>query len=373
MRVDFYRYESTKETYSLVSDVLDQEAENQVELLEEEFASYIGSEYALATSSGTGALHLAMLSLDLKRGDKVVCSVNAHPSVPEVVRHFDAEPIFIDVDIDSFNIDLDKLEEYLEQNIAKKLKGVIITHIAGQCVDLSRVYSMAKKYDIKVVEDASEALGATYNGEKIGSLEADIVCFNFSNHLKKNACNGGMLVTNSKELIDRARLLNSHGLKQDKNSLNYIYDVVDIGFEYTMGELDAAYFRAYISEFDKNISRVKAIAKRYNEALDGVDHITIPFASSDEHPYSLYIIKVDKNRDSFAKELDEEGVEVGVHYIPLHFLSYYKNKYNLKINNFPNALKIFQKIMSLPIYPYMSDEEVEFVIKKVKLVASTRV
>ncbi len=373
MKVDFYRYESTRETYSLVSDVLDLEASEQVAKLEEEFASYIGAKYAIATSSGTGALHLAMLSLDLKRGDKVVCSVNAHPNVPEVVRHFDAEPIFIDVDTDTFNIDLDKLEEYLEQNSAKKLKAVMVTHVGGQSVDLHRLYKIAKEYDVKVVEDASEALGATFNGDMIGSLDADIVCFNFSNHLKKNACNGGMLVTSSDELMQRARLLSSHGIKKDQGFLSYIYDVTDIGFEYTMGELDAAYFRAYVADLDKNLSRIKSIATRYNEALKDVEHITLPAARSDEHPYSLYIIKVDKNRDSFARELKEEGVEVGVHYIPLHLLSYYKNKYNLKINNFPNALKIFQKVMSLPIHPYLSNEEVEFVIKKVKLVASTRV
>lgn len=373
MKVAFCRYESSREAHSNVSDVLDGEEMNQVTELESEFASYIGADYALATSHGTSALHLAMLALDLKRGDKVVCSVNAHPKVPEVVRHFDAEPIFIDIDPQSYNINLDKLEAYLEDNRAKKLKAVIVTHVAGQCVDLDRLYRMATIYDVKIVEDASEALGATYKGDKIGSTGADITCFNFSSHLKKDVCNGGMLVTNSQEIMERAKLLSSHGMTREEDSLEYIYDVIDIGFDYSMSQLDAAYIRAQIKEQDKNLKRVQEIAQMYNKAFDGVNHITIPKPLSDEHPYSLYIIKVDKNRDSFALELRKQGVEVGVHYIPLHFLSYYKHKYSLKVNNFPVALTTYQQVMSLPIYAGMQDKEVQYVIDKIKSVASTRV
>lgn len=373
MKVAFCRYESSREAHSNVSDVLDQEDISQVEELEEEFASYIGVDYALATSHGTSALHLAMLALDLKRGDKIVCSVNAHPNVPEVVRHFDAEPIFIDIDPQSYNINLDKLEAYLEENSAKKLKAVIVTHVAGQCVDLERLYAMAKRFDVKIVEDACEALGATYKGEKIGSTGADITCFNFSSHLKRDICNGGMLVSNSQDIVERAKLLRSHAMKRDEDSLEYIYDVVDIGFDYSMSQLSAAYIRAQIKEQDKNLQRIKEIAQMYNKALEGVEHVTIPKPKNEDHPYSLYIIKVDKNRDSFALELKKQGVEVGLHYIPLHFLTYYKNKYSLKVNNFPVALTTYQQVMSLPIYASMEDKEVQYVIEKIKAVASTRV
>lgn len=372
MKVAFYKYESSREAHSNVSDVLDGENIDQVKELEEEFASYVDAEYALASSHGTAALHLAMLALDLKRGDKVVCSVNAHPSVPEVVRHFDAEPVFIDIDAQTYNINLDKLEAYLEDNKAKKLKAVIVTHVAGLCVDLDRLYSMATIYDVKIVEDASEALGATYKGKKIGSTGADITCFNFSSHLKKDVCNGGMLVSNSEEIITRARLLSSHAMVRDEDSLEYVYDVTDIGFDYSMSQLDAAYIRAKIGEQDANLARVQEIAQMYNKALDGVNHISIPKTNA-EHPYSLYIIKVDKNRDSFALELKKHGVEVGLHYIPLHFLSYYKHKYLLKVNNFPVALTTYQQVMSLPIYPSMQNKEVQYVIDKVKAVAATRV
>lgn len=373
LTIPFSKYESTRETHSNVSDVLDAEDIRQVQQLQDEFASYIGVKFALATSHGTSALHLAMLALDLKRGDKVVCSVNAHPNVPEVVRHFDAEPVFVDIDPDSYNINLDKLEIYLSSNESKKLKAVILTHIAGACVDLDRVYKMAKIYDVKIVEDASDALGATYNGKKIGSTGANITCFNFSPHLKKNVCNGGMLVTNDDEIMERASLLANHAISRDEDALEYIYNVTDIGNDYSLSELNAAYIRAQVSEQDKNIARQQEIAKMYSDALVGVDHIQTPSMEHEEHPFSLYIIKIDKNRDSFAVALREKGIGTGLHYIPLHLLTYYKSKYSLRVNDFPVALRAYQQVLSLPIYASMSDKDVKTVIDQIKKIAKTRV
>ena len=374
MKIPFSKYINGVEAHSNVSDVLDGEDINQVEELENEFASYVGADYALATSHGTDALHLAMLALDLKRGDKVVCSVNAHPNVPEVVRHFDAEPIFIDIDETSYNINLDLLENYLVDNRSKKLKAVIVTHIAGNTVDLDRLYSIAKIYDVKIVEDACDALGATYKGKKIGSTGADITCFDFSSHLKKNVCNGGMLVTNNEDIVERAKLLRNHGItKNEDAALEYIYEVIDIGNDYSMSDLNAAYIRSQVSHQDISIKRHREIAAMYNKALASVEHITIPEITNDEHPFSLYIIKIDKNRDSFAVELKDEGIEAGLHYIPLHLLSYYKSKYSLRVNDFPVALRAYQQVLSLPIYASMEDKDVKFVCDKIKKIAKTRV
>jgi len=182
-----------------------------------------------------------------------------------------------------------------------------------------------------------------------------------------------MLVSDDDEIIERAKLLRRHAIVRDEDALQYIYDVVDIGNDNTMSELSAAYIRAQIKKQDSNIKRQQEIAKVYSDALASTEHITIPDMSNEEHPFSLYIIKVDKNRDSFALELKKVGVECGLHYIPLHLLSYYKSKYSLKINSFPIALKKFQQVLSLPIYASMSDEEVKFVCQKVKQIAKTRV
>ncbi len=359
-----------------IKEVLSLSSESKIEKLEKDFAKYVGSEFALTTSSGTGALHLSMTAIDLKRGDKIICSVNAFPNVPEVVRHFDAEPIFADIDIDDFNIDLDALEEILSKNRSKKLKGAIINHVGGQPTDLDRLYEIAQKYNILIIEDASEALGATYNGQRIGSTGADITTFSFNPHLRESVSNGGMLVTDNEELNDRAKLLRNHAIvSQEWNkdgSLGYIYDVVDIGLKYDMSELEAAFNHAQLQKVDKAIKRRQEIAKIYDKELEGTPHITLPVKKR-EHTYQLYIIKIDKNRDSFARELVKRGVYVGLHYIPLHLLNYYKQKYNLRVNDFPNALRNYQQILSIPIHAKMSDEDVYYVIEQIKEVAKTRV
>ena len=373
MEVPFHRQESGVTEHDHIADVLDGYDVDYVEQLEDNFAGYIGADYAIATSSGTGALHLAMLALDLKRGDKVICSVNAFPSVPEVVRHFDAEPTFIDIDPITYNIDLDKLESYLQDNASRKLKAVIVSHIAGQCVDLERLYNIAKIYDVKIVEDAADALGSTFNGDKIGATGADITCFSFSPHLKNSICNGGMMVTNDEDIMNRAKLLRNHAMVVNEDGLDYIYDIIDIGNKYTMSQLDAAYIGAQLEKQDANIKRQREIAQMYNDALKGTPHITLPSLDNEDHSFSLYIIEVDKNRDSFAREMESNGIKTALHYIPLHLLSYYKTKYMLRVNDFPIALKTFQKVLSIPIFAAMSNEEIKYVTDTIKKIAKTRV
>jgi dTDP-4-amino-4,6-dideoxygalactose transaminase len=372
MQIPFYKIDIGTKEQQRIADVLKGDAFYAVEDLEANFESYIGASYAVSTSSGTGALHLAMLAIDLKRGDRVLCSVNAYPAVPEVVRHFDAEPTFIDIDEATYNIDLDKLENYLEDNQSKKLKAVIVSHIAGQPMDLERLYNIARIYNIKIIEDASDALGATYKGKKIGSTGAVVTCFSFSQHLKKNICQGGMLVTEDVDIMERAKLLRNHAIVTDDESLEYIYDVTAIGNKYTMSDLDAAFIDVQLSRQDQTIARQKEIAAKFNEKLKGVAHITIPVVKED-HAFNNYIIKIDKNRDSFARELEKKGIDTGLHYIPLHLLSYYKTKYMLRINDFPVALRNYQKILSIPIYAALSDKEVDYICDAIKEVSKTRV
>jgi len=372
MQIPFYRQDVTSKDKKAVESVLDGIDQNAVENLEADFEEYVGASYALATSHGTSALHLAMLAIDLKRGDKVLCSVNAYPSVPEVVRHFDAEPAFIDVDEDTFNIDLDKLENYLEDNKSKKLKAVVVTHVAGQPCNLERLYNIAKIYNVKIIEDAPDALGATYKGEKIGSTGADITCFSFSPHLKRSIVNGGMFVTDDIDLYDRAKLLRNHAITVDEDSLEYIYEVTDIGYKYTMGQLEASYIASQLAEQDEQVSRQKEIAEIFKSKLKNAKHITLPLEKED-HSYSLFILKIDKNRDSFARELDSKGIESGMHYIPLHLLTYYKSKYELRVNDYPRALRNYQQVLSIPIFAAMSDKEIDYLCKSILEITKNRI
>ncbi|MEA1916034.1 MAG: DegT/DnrJ/EryC1/StrS aminotransferase family protein [Campylobacterota bacterium] len=372
MKVPFFRADIGEKEKSIVANIMESKKRDNVKKLEKEFAKYIGVSKAVACSSGTAALHLAMLAINLKRGDKILCSVNSHPSIAEVVRHFDAEPIFIDVEEDSYNINLNHLEDYLSDNKSRKLKAVIVSHVGGQSVDLERLYNIAKIYNVKIVEEAHEAFGATYNGKKIGSLEADITCFNFTPHLKECIYNGGMIVSNDEELIERASLLRNHAMTYENSDLGYVYNVVDLGQEYLMSEIDAGIILAQLEKQDRAVLRQQEIAKIYLEKLKDAQHITLP-PHVKNNSFSLFIIKVNKNRDSFARELLENGIHTGLHYKPMHLLTYYKNKYNFRINDFPVALKNYGQILSIPIYSAMSDKEVKFVCDTILEITKTRV
>ena len=374
--IPFFKPDIGNAERTQIDEVLDLEGEGKIEALEEAFVKKTGASYAVSTNSGTSALHLSMCAMDLKRGDKIICSVNSFPSVPEVVRHFDAEPIFVDIDPEDFNIDLDALEKVLEANSSKKLKGAIVTHIGGQPTDLKRLYEIAAHYGIRIVEDASDALGGTYDGKPIGATGADITCFSFSPHMKNSIANAGMLLCEEESLYERATLLRDHAIQSDGwdkyGNLEYMYDVVDIGCKYDISLLDAAYALAQYNRIDKMVARRQEIAKVYDKELSGVKHITLPVKKRD-HIYQQYIVRIDRNRDGFARALKEKGVHTGLHYIPLHLLSYYKQKYGLRVNDFSQALQTYQQVLSLPIYHNMSDADVEYVCEAVKEVAAAHI
>jgi dTDP-4-amino-4,6-dideoxygalactose transaminase len=374
--IPFYKPYIDKKGKSYIHEVLELNSPNKVQKLERDFSKYVNSKYAISTNNSTSAMHLAMCALDLKRGDKIICSVNAFPSIAEVVRHFDAEPIFVDIDEDDFNVNLDELEILLDKNRSKKLKGAFINHIAGQPTDLDKLYKIAKLYDIKIIEDASEAMGATYNDTRIGGLKADITTFRFSPQMKHAVASGGIMTTNNEKLKDRAKLLRTHAIVNEGwdtyGNLGYVYDVVDIGLKYDMNELNAAYALGQLEKNREFIRSRQQIAKIYDKELADCPHVRTPVEKRD-HIFSQYIIKIDKNRDSFARELKESGINTALHYIPIHLLTYYKHKYNIRVNDFPHALNNYQKILSLPIYPGLKDSEVYYICEKIKEIAKTRV
>jgi len=373
--IPFYVPSIDKQEKELINEVLSLKGASKIEELEDLVTEYIGCRYAVATSSWSGAMHLSMFALELKRGDKILCSVNAFPTVAEAVRHFDAEPIFVDIDGDDFNISPEKLKEALVKHMHKKLKAVIVSHIAGQPADLEEIYKIAKENKIVVIEDASMALGSTYDGKKIGSTGSDITTFGFSSKMKHSIANVGIIATNNEEIYKRAKLIRHHAIESkewDKHgNLGYVYDVVDIGIKYDTSELDAAFAIAQLQKADDHIKRRQSIAKIYDKELSGIKSITIPKKVRD-HTYGVYIIKIDKNRDDFARELREKGIYTGLHFVPLHLLTYYKQKYSLRVNDFPVALTNYQQILSIPNYSGMSDDEVSYVCKMIKEIAANR-
>jgi dTDP-4-amino-4,6-dideoxygalactose transaminase len=374
--IEFFKPTIQENTIQYVNDVLSFSDNTKVKKLENSFKNFIGCNYAISTNSGSSALHLAMCALDFKRGDKVICSINVFPSIPEAVRHFDAEPIFVDIESRNYTLDLQKLEKALIKNQSKKLKAIIVNHMSGKLADLDAIYALAKKYKVKVIEDASNAMGVKYKGRVIGNSGADITVFSFAPHLCNSVINGGMLATNDKKIYQRAELLGFHGMQRkscdDYGNVNYIYDVVDIGWKYDMSQVNAAYCLSDLEGIKETIIKRREIASKYDKLLANLKHVKLPHRDENDI-CALYIVEIDKNRDHFVNELKKEGVKVSVQYMPLHLTNYYKSKYSMKVFDYSVALGCFQRVMSLPIYPSLSDSEVLKVVDAVKKVAAAHI
>jgi len=367
--IPFYKpFIDEKETNEIQS-VLNYDFKSKVNELEEEIKDFIGCSNVISTYNSTSALHLALSAMSLKRADKVLMSVNSFPNIPEVVRHFDAEPIFIDIQSDGLNIDLDKLEKYLEENNSKKLRALIVTFVAGQIPDLDKLYTLKEKYNILIIEDALNTFGAMHNDQLIGNLNADMTIFSMNpSHGKSTVSNGGFIITNNDELATQARLLRSHAINTTYDAfgnLDYIYDVVDIGYKYDMTDLDAAFNLAQFYKTNDFIDKRQEIAELYIKKLQNVKHVSLP-EFNEEHLFTQFIIKIDKNRDGFARALKEKGISTSLTYIPLHLLTYYKQKYKLKITAYGNALNSYSQILSLPMFPSLSNEDVIYVCDSIK-------
>ena len=254
--IPFYQISINEDELVQLKSVLElNKDEHKILEFEENVANFVGSKYAIATCNATSAIHLALSAIKLKRGDKILMSVNSFVNVPEVVRHFDAEPIFIDINNEDMNIDINKFEKALEENKTKKLRGAIITFVAGQTPDLDRIYDIAEKYGIILIEDATSALGVTYNDETVGSLRADMTIFSTNPSNSKYAISrSGVITTNNEEIANRAKLLRTHAVTttyDEYGNLDYIYDVVDIGHKYDISELDAAFSLAQLKKTNK--------------------------------------------------------------------------------------------------------------------------
>ncbi|MDR2033562.1 MAG: aminotransferase class I/II-fold pyridoxal phosphate-dependent enzyme [Helicobacteraceae bacterium] len=370
LRVPFFRPISKDISPDLLREALSGDRLKLLTQLEKRVADYLGAPYAIAATNPATAIHLALCAIDMKRGDKIFSSVNAHPAASQMIRHFDAEPRFVDIDPDSFHMSFDDLEEKLTQNRAKKIRGIFYTLAAGQSDGLERLFRIAKKRGVLSIAESFGAFGfpkALKNGAPdilVTSL-LPIDCFSSS-------ANVGFIATHNPEFAKRARQFRNYALDYE-NAANtpYAYDAIDVGYDYQPSALDIAYAIDVLPFYEEDRGRRAKNADIYDEAFGDLAHITPPVKKGD-HAYSSYIIKVDKNRDDFARALLAKGIETRVHYIPLHLMSYYRAKYSIKITDFPRALSNYQHILSLPNFTDMNDEEREIVIDAVKEVDQNR-
>jgi dTDP-4-amino-4,6-dideoxygalactose transaminase len=346
---------------------------------ERRFAEYIGSKNAVAMNSCTACLHLALKAIDLQEGDEVIVPTITFTATAEVITYFRARPVFVDVDKETCNIDPARIEE----KITPKTRAILPVHYAGQPCDMDEILSIARRHRLYVIEDAAHAVPAWYRNRKVGSI-GDMTCFSFYATKSLTTGEGGMVTTANDEWADRLRTLRLHGISRDAwkrytKEGSWYYEVMEAGFKYNMTDLQAALGLAQLRKVDWMWQRRWGIAKRYGEALESVPGVEAPVVKDDrESSWHLYVIKLDVDalkieRNRFIEELKERGIMTSVHFIPLYRHPYYKQFCDCGPEKFPVSEYLYERFLSLPIWPGMTDREVEQVTESVGDVLATAV
>lgn len=344
---------------------------------EEKFAAAVGAKHALAVNSATAGLHLAVDSIGIQPGDKVITTPYTFTASAEIIRYMGADPVFVDIDRRTFNIDPELIEQASKEH--DDVKAIIPVHFAGQACDMSAIIDIATQNGAKVIEDAAHAFPATCDGKIIGSL-GDLTVFSFYATKTIATGEGGMVATDNADFAERIRCMRLHGISKDvfnryqANKPSWYYEVVAPGFKYNMPDLAAAIGIEQLKKAETFRSRREAIARRYAAELDDLPvGLPAPVNEADTHAWHLYVLQLQLedlaiDRDRFIELMAEAGVGTSVHFIPLHIQPYWKERYGFRAEQFPVALDVYQRAVSLPIYPSMTDKDVDRVIATVRSV-----
>jgi len=319
---------------------------------EEAVASYLDVKYAVAVNSGTSALHLALLALDIGHGDEVIVPDYTFPATANVVELAGAKPVFVDIDPATFNIN----PKAVERCITKRTKAIIPVHLFGQSADLAPIMRLAKKYKLKVVEDAACVLGAEYKGRKCGII-GDVGCFSFHPRKIITTGEGGMVVTDNSTVAGRLKILRNHGIAYKNNKI----DFVAAGFNYRMTEIQAAIGLVQLKKIEALIGARRKVAGLYNAQLSSINWIKIPRVPADNtHVFQTYIIQISGSLNSgqLIEYLRKNGVEANFGTYALHKLTYYKNKYHLRNSQFPVSENVFKTSIALPVFEHLSINQI---------------
>lgn len=342
---------------------------------EEEFKNYIGSKYAVSANSWTAAGHLTLEAYQIQRGDEVIVPTMTFPATAEIVCYFGATPVIVDVEPETLNISL----EAIERAITPNTRAIIPVHYAGQPCDMDEIIELARKHNLKVIEDAAHSLPAIYKGRKVGTI-ADVTCFSFYATKTLSTGEGGMICTSDEEVASRTTLMRMHGINRDawkrySEAGSWYYEVVAAGYKYNFTDIQASLGLAQLKKVDAMWQQRKELASVYNEGFKDCDFLDIPSIKSDrESAWHLYVIKLKLeqlkiNRAQFIDELKKRGVGTGVHFMPVHKHIYYHKTLNIRDHDFPVAEDAFPRLISLPLYPGLTRQQAEIVVEVVCEVA----
>jgi dTDP-4-amino-4,6-dideoxygalactose transaminase len=326
-----------------------------VEAFEEEFARYCGAKYGVGVASGTDALIMALKAVGVGKGDEVITVPNTFIATVDAISHNGATPTFIDIEPETYTMKASDIR----QKITKRTKVILPVHLYGHPVDMDPLLEAAEENDLYVVEDACQAHGAEYKGRKVGSL-GNIACFSFYPSKNLGAYgDGGIIVTNNEEVAERARMLRDYGQKEK-------YKHVVIGYNSRLDEMQAAILRVKLRYLDRWIDERRRNAKKYSEELSEIPDVIPPIEKSyAKHVYHLYVIRT-KHRNEMQRWLSSRSISTGIHYpIPIHLQEAYMHL-NLREGSFPETEMCSKEILSLPMFPELTEDEISYVCQCIR-------
>jgi len=342
---------------------------------ERKVSEYVGAKYAVAVSNGTAALHVACYAAGIKESDEVLVSAMTFAASSNCVLYCGGKPIFVDLDPKTYNIDVNKIEE----KITSKTKAIIPVDFTGQSVDMDEILKIAKKHNLIVIEDGAHALGSEYKGKKVGTI-SDMTEFSFHPVKPVTTGEGGVIVTNSKEYYDKMMLFRSHGITKSFELMTehhgpWYYEQVDLGYNYRITDLQCALGISQMNKLDGYIERRREIVKIYNGAFKDLEEVEIPFeAEFSNSGWHIYVIALNLNKLSVGRKevfeaLQNENIGVNIHYLPVYLHPYYQ-KLGYKKGECQVAEDLYNRIITIPLFPSMSNEDVESVVQGIKKVIS---
>jgi dTDP-4-amino-4,6-dideoxygalactose transaminase len=342
--------------------------------LEERLAAYVGAKHGIAVASCTAAMHLALEAAGVRAGDRVITTPYTFAATAEVVRYFGATPVFVDIDAASFNIDVDRLAAAIPG-----AKAVLAVHVGGHPCDLGAIHDLARRHGTIVIEDAAHALPTRYDGRMVGGI-SDFTCFSFYATKPLTTGEGGMVLTNDAEKAERCRVMSLHGISRDAwkregNARSWYYEIITPGYKYNLSDVHAAMGLVQLDKLERMWARRAEITRRYDQAFGALGVLDLPPRDGrHQHSWHLYMLRLrlDRlaiDRDAFVEALRARRIGVSVHFVPLHLHPYYRETYGLRPEDFPIAVREFEREISLPIYSKMSDRDIDDVIDAVREIA----
>ena len=381
MKIPFHRPDLPQDLNEIYADSIRNgwlTTGSQVEKFEYSLKEFFGSKHVIAVNSCTAALHLGMLAKGFKPGDKFIVPTHTFVSTVECGEYLGMEPIFVDCQKDGFNLDLNQVEDLIKKD--PKIKAIVPVHYGGIPVDMKQLMKMSEKSNIYILEDSAHALETISSAGKVGNTNHAAAFSFYANKNLTTFGEGGALATNDSDLAKKVKNLSLHGITKDgwkrfEANAKWEYDIINLGYKYNMSDISASYGIWQLKQINDWHRKRTRIAKTYINELKNIDGIVCPKADTyDGNAWHLFVIQIDRtkwniSRNKIIELLNDKGIGLSVHYKPIHMLDYYQKKFGYKPSDFPRSKSLFESVISIPLYPNLTEKETSYIIDSIRELA----